>query len=236
LGQYERRTEWPMIGLAIAFLASYAWPILDQGLSGGVVGVLGVCTLVVWALFAVDYLVRLYLSASRVAFVRRHLFDLLMVVVPVFRPLRALRIVPVLLRMNERATASFRGRVVTYVAGAVVLTLFVAALAVLDAERSADNANIVTFGDALWWATTTATTVGYGDLFPVTTEGRWVAVGLMVAGIALIGLVTAGLAAWFVERLSRVQQAEDETRAALAELAAEVRALRGVPREDRDGG
>ena len=76
-----------------------------------------------------------------------------------------------------------------------LLTLFLAALAVLDAERSADNANIVTFGDALWWATTTATTVGYGDLFPVTTEGRWVAVGLMVAGIALIVLVTAGLAA-----------------------------------------
>lgn len=224
-----------MIGLAVAFLASYACPILDRSLSGSVIGVLGVCTLVVWVLFAADYLVRLYLSTTRMTFVRRHLFDLVMVVVPVFRPLRALRIVPVLLRMNERATSSFRGRVVTYVAGAVALTLFVAALAVLDAERGAEKANITTFGDAMWWATTTATTVGYGDLFPVTTEGRWVAVGLMVAGIALIGLVTAALAAWFVERLSRVQQAEDETRVALAELAAEVRALRGVTQKDRDG-
>ena len=74
------------------------------------------------------------------------------------------------------------------------------AIAVLDAEQDADGANITTFGDALWWASTTVTTVGYGDRFPVTTSGRLVAVALMLVGIAAIGAITAGVAAWLVSR------------------------------------
>lgn len=67
------------------------------------------------------------------------------------------------------------------------------ALAVLNAERGARGANIVTFGDAVWWACTTVTTVGYGDRFPVTTEGRCVAVVVMVVGIGLVGTVVAAV-------------------------------------------
>lgn len=72
------------------------------------------------------------------------------------------------------------------------------ALAGLDAEQDADGANITTIGDALWWASTTVTTVGYGDRFPVTTEGRFIAVALMVVGIGLVGAVTASVAAWMI--------------------------------------
>jgi len=71
-------------------------------------------------------------------------------------------------------------------------------LAVLDVEQDAADANITTFGDALWWATTTVTTVGYGDRYPVTTEGRLIAVALMLVGIGLVGVVTAAVAAWFI--------------------------------------
>jgi voltage-gated potassium channel len=77
------------------------------------------------------------------------------------------------------------------------------AVAVLDAEQNAPGANITSFGDALWWACTTVTTVGYGDRYPVTTEGRMIAVVLMVVGIGVVGAVTASVAAWMV---SRVQQ------------------------------
>lgn len=73
------------------------------------------------------------------------------------------------------------------------LVIFCAALTVLDAERG-HGGNIQTFGDALWWAIVTMSTVGYGDKFPVTTEGRFVGVGLMLAGIALLGIVTASVA------------------------------------------
>jgi voltage-gated potassium channel len=83
----------------------------------------------------------------------------------------------------------------------VTLVGFVAAVAVYDAERDAPDASITTFGDALWWTITTISTVGYGDRYPVTFEGRLIAASLKVAGIALLGVVTASIAAWFVENL-----------------------------------
>jgi voltage-gated potassium channel len=59
--------------------------------------------------------------------------------------------------------------------------------------------SIHTFGDSLWWAVTTVTTVGYGDTFPVTPAGRAVAAVLMVGGIALFGVLTANVAAFLIE-------------------------------------
>jgi voltage-gated potassium channel len=70
------------------------------------------------------------------------------------------------------------------------------------------------------------TTVGYGDRFPTTAEGRLVAVGLMVTGIALLGVVTAALASWFVEKVAEVQASEQRTESEVATLVDEVRALR----------
>jgi voltage-gated potassium channel len=78
---------------------------------------------------------------------------------------------------------SLVGRVTTYVLGASTMSIALAAIAVLDAEQDAQGPNITTFGDALWWAATTVTTVGYGDRFPVTGQGRLIAVALMVMGM-----------------------------------------------------
>jgi len=65
----------------------------------------------------------------------------------------------------------------------------------------------------LWWSATTVTTVGYGDRFPVTRDGRLVAIGLMLAGIALIGVVTAAIASWLI---ARVRDVESDTEASLS--------------------
>lgn len=74
---------------------------------------------------------------------------------------------------------------------------------------------------------TTVTTVGYGDRFPVTTSGRFVAAGLMLAGIALLGIVTASLATWLIDRIRQVEEeSEAATRRDVAALTSEVRALR----------
>ena len=75
--------------------------------------------------------------------------------------------------------------------------VYLGAVGVLDSERDAHGANITSFGDALWWASTTISTFGYGDRYPVTTQGQVIAVGLMIVGIGLLGLLTAGFAAWF---------------------------------------
>ena len=120
-----------------------------------------------------------------------------------------------------------RGRMAIYVAGATSLVLFIASLAVLDAERGAKGASITTFGDAAWWAMTTVTTVGYGDRYPITAQGRFIAGGLMLAGIALLGIVTASLASWLIDKVRQVEEhAQAATRADVASLTAEVRALR----------
>ena len=71
---------------------------------------------------------------------------------------------------------------------------------VLEFERGNPDANIDSYPDALWWAATTITTVGYGDRFPMSPAGRGVAVVLMVAGIAMFGVITASIAAYFVEQ------------------------------------
>ncbi|MDP1803815.1 MAG: potassium channel family protein, partial [Acidimicrobiales bacterium] len=85
---------------------------------------------------------------------------------------------------------------------AVLITFVVvlgAATAVLAVEEGAGG-SIDSLGDALWWAVTTVTTVGYGDQFPVTPAGRGIAAFLMLSGIALFGVLTANIAAFFVEQ------------------------------------
>jgi voltage-gated potassium channel len=74
------------------------------------------------------------------------------------------------------------------------------------AERGGDG-SIQTFADALWWAAATITTVGYGDVYPRTAAGRGVAVVLMLIGISLFGLLTARVAAFFVETDDTAQNA-----------------------------
>ena len=150
---------------------------------------------------------------------------------PFFRPLRLLRLVTLLSVLHRTVGETLRGRVVTYVAGSAALLVFVGALAVLDVEQSAPDAKILTFGDAVWWAITTITTVGYGDMYPVTPIGRMVAAALMMSGIAVLGVVTASIASWLVQRVEEsaeaaAESAEEPVRAELAELCPEIAALR----------
>ena len=69
--------------------------------------------------------------------------------------------------------------------------------------RRPTGANITGIGDAVWWACETVTTVGYGDHYPVTTQGRFIAVALMVVGVSMVGAVTASVAAWMVKQVEQ---------------------------------
>ncbi len=226
LDRWTTATEWPLIVAALAFLAAYAWPILNPGLSPAAVAACAAITWVTWGLFGLDYVMRVALTTDRRRYLVRHLHDLAVIALPLLRPLRLLRLVTVVGALNRRAGASLRGRVAVYVAGTTTLLSAVAALAMLDAERDAAGANITTIGDALWWSAATITTVGYGDQYPVTTTGRVIAFGLMLAGIALLGVITATLASWIVERVN-VENAADQaaTVAHIEALRTEIRAL-----------
>lgn len=220
--------DWPLMVAAVLFLISYATQILVR--ETGLFSVVAEVVLwVTWALFAVDYLVRLTLAEPRGRWFVRHLLDLAIVVLPMLRPLRLMRFLTILAIIQRGAGARLRGKVVVYTVGATALTIVVAGLAVLDAERG-HGGTIQSFGDAIWWAFVTVTTVGYGDFFPVTITGRIVAVGLMIGGIALIGVVTATLASWIVEKVSLGAQNTAATSDQVEQLRAEVAELKDLLR------
>jgi voltage-gated potassium channel len=225
LDRWERAAEIPLLVAAVVFLIAYAVPIVWPDLPGWTVRVAGLLIAATWVLFAADFGVKLVLAPDRRRFMRGHWVELVLIVLPLLRPLRLLRLLLVLRIVHRWGHVSFRGRVLLYTAGSVVLVMVLASLAVLDAERGEPEATIQTLGDALWWALTTITTVGYGDYSPTTAEGRLAAALLMLAGIALAGVVTASLASWFIERLRSAEEAEERTQAALAEALAEMRTL-----------
>ncbi|MFT4210997.1 MAG: ion channel [Microbacterium sp.] len=226
LARWERAVEWPLVATACLFLIAYATQILahpDGVLQAVAEGVIWVT----WGLFLGDYAVRLTIAEHRWRWFSRHLLDLAIVVLPILRPLRLMRFLTILALIQRGAGARFRGKVVIYTVGATILTIVVAGLAVLDAEEG-NGGPIQSFGDAVWWAFVTITTVGYGDYVPVTVTGRIVAVALMIGGIALIGVVTATIASWIVQRVSiETESADVASEAQVAQLRAEIGELKG---------
>ncbi|MER5371999.1 potassium channel family protein [Streptomyces sp. NPDC002553] len=224
--RWEERTQRPLLALAVVFAVAYALPIVDTSADASLTAVCAAVEWAVWAAFAGDYAVRLALARDRREFVRTRWLDLAAVVLPVIQPLKLLRLVSTLLLVGQRARMASQIQVTTYVAGAVVGLLMFGSLAVLSVERDAPDGNIRTLGDALWWSFTTMTTVGYGDHAPTTGLGRMIAVGLMLSGIALLGVVTANIAAWFIERFEKDDVEERRQTEAIRALTEEVRALR----------
>ncbi len=155
----------------------------------------------VWIAFVVDYVVRLALTPDRWYFVRSHPLDLIMVLLPMLRVLRAILLV----------RRSFKNISTERIAGSLlaIVAVIVATGAVLEyaVEHKAPGANITTLGLAFWWAIVTTTTVGYGDTYPVTAVGRVIASVIMMVGIGLIGTVSATVAAWFVKHKPRAEKA-----------------------------
>ncbi|MFC4124771.1 potassium channel family protein [Nocardia rhizosphaerae] len=223
--RWERTTNLPLTVLAVFFLAIYAWRVLDTDVSPRLDTALLWADIAIWLAFAVDYVVRLRLSTARPRFVRNHLLDLLVVLVPPFRPLRLVRAALLLIDGLNRVTKP-RTRLSTFVGTTSLLIVVLSSLAFFDAEYGAPDSKVKTFGDALWWSAVSVTTVGYGDVYPVTAEGRLVSLVLMFLGIGLISFAIGTMTSWVVEQLKTVDDAADRTERSLTELVDEVRALR----------
>jgi voltage-gated potassium channel len=234
IAKWDKAAEWPLTIAAILFLIAYATQIIAR--PDGFLSV--ACELVLyvtWAIFVVDYITRLAITENRWRWFYRHLLDLAIVVLPMLRPLRLMRFLTVLALIGRNTGNMLRGRVVIYTVGATILTVFIASLAVLDAENGIGD--IDTFPDAVWWAFVTITTVGYGDFYPVTLTGRITAVGLMIGGLALIGVVTATLASWIVERVAdQNTKTATATEAQVEQLRLEIVELKDLVRNLRPTG
>jgi len=118
--------------------------------------------------------------------------------VRVLRLLRFVRAAAVAAIGLREAAQGLRHRSFHYVALATIVVIGLGAIGIFAVEHGQNN-HIQSIGDALWWAVVTATTVGYGDVSPVTAEGRLIAVGLMVVGIGFIGVFTATITSFFLQ-------------------------------------
>jgi voltage-gated potassium channel len=125
--------------------------------------------------------------------------DIAAVLLPFLRPLRLLRVISFGGLALQKVAIGRQFAITVKVFIASIFIAYISAVQITISERAIEGSNIKNFGDGLWWAITTVTTVGYGDRYPTSAEGKFLAVGLMVVGISLMGVITASVAAWFVK-------------------------------------
>ncbi len=163
----------------------------------------GICVV-----FFLDFCIRFYQAENKLQFMKWGWIDLLSSIPMIdalragrlFRLIRLIRIIRAFKSTKNLLDHIFKSKVTgafTSVSIIAVLLLIFCSIAILQVEKDPES-NIKTAGDAIWWAYVTITTVGYGDKYPVTTEGRLIAMLLMTAGVGLFGTFTAYVASWFV--------------------------------------
>ncbi len=196
--QVEQAFKAPLLFLSFLLIPLLGIPAVFE-VSPSTTRDLEIIASIIWLTFVVEYVTLLVLAPDRKEMVRTHKMDLLLIVLPILRPLQILRAV-VGIGAVFRLAQRLLGRRGLGWSILVVFGLIVIGGSVVTAiEDDVAGSNITTIGDGLWWAVVTCTTVGYGDHFPVTNSGRLIAIVLMITGIGLLGLVTANISAWFLE-------------------------------------
>ena len=208
---WERYTTVPMIILSFLFILSFSILVLDDlKFFAPIEKVLTGIILFVWAAFWVDYCARFTLSENKRSFFRHNLIDLISLVIPFARPFLLLMYLARLRVFRGRNGSSLRARVVAYLVSFSVMYIYVMSLLVYLAERNAIGATIVSYGDSVWWAMETISTVGYGDMIPVTIAGRIYASLLMLGGIVIVGATTGTVVSYLGERVQTMHKRKVE--------------------------
>jgi voltage-gated potassium channel len=216
LHRVERITELPFLVLAFAMIPLLIGPLVWD-MSPQEESTFLIIDYFIWALFAVDLGIKLFISPHRWNYLKRHWLEVLVVIVPFFRPLRILRI----FIFGSRAWVGMRRLVnvdflIVYGIGLVII-----AATVVASVEGGEGASIHSFADALWWAVVTITTVGYGDMVPLTLAGRAIAFVLMIG-------MTANLASFLIK-------GKDTDKKAIEQLVKEIEGLRKDMSELRAG-
>jgi voltage-gated potassium channel len=249
LRQLEKALEGPMILLGFVWLA-----LLVVELVHGTGRSAQTAATVIWVVFVLDFLLKLWVAPRKLLFLRQQWLTILSLMVPALRVFRVVRLVRVLraakavrgLRLFRLVTSLNRGlralraslgrRGAGYVFGLALLLTLAGAAGIYAFEREHEP-RLASIGAALWWAAMMMTTVG-SDIFPQTAEGRFLC--LLMAGVAFAiwGYVTATLATFFVGRDAENEKGELASAKAVEQLREEVRALRmtlekGLENRDR---
>ena len=185
--------------LALCFLIAYSYPAFNATISESTNHYLSLVQWVCWFAFALDLIYGIWKAESKKEYLKRHPLEIASVLLPFLRPLRLMRVISFGSLALQKVAIGRQFAITVKVAVSALFISYIAAIQITISERAVEGSNIKTFSDGLWWAVTTVTTVGYGDRYPTTTEGRLLAVLLMITGISLVGVITASVAAWFVK-------------------------------------
>jgi len=215
LHRIERITELPLLVLSFVMIPLLVGPFFWE-LSTKEEALFMALDTFIWAIFAIDLIIKVSISPKRLAYLKRHWLEVLVVVVPFFRPLRIVRV----FLFGSRAWVGARRLVNIDFLFVYGIGLVIIAATVVASVEGGENTSIRSFPDALWWAVVTITTVGYGDMVPLTVVGRAVAFILMLGGIAFFSGVTANLASFLVKGGSETDKK------ALVQLTEQVEGLR----------
>jgi len=185
--------------LALAFLVAFSYPAFVNPISPSTQTLLSTVQWVIWIAFAADLIYGLSSAVDKVKYLKKHPLEVAAVLLPFLRPLRLMRVISFGGLAIQKVAIGRQFAITIKVFIASIFIAYISAVQITISERTVEGSNIKTFGDGLWWAVSTVTTVGYGDRYPTTTEGRFLAVVLMIMGISLVGVITASVAAWFVK-------------------------------------
>jgi voltage-gated potassium channel len=237
LAQLEDWLEAPMFILGFVWLA-----LLIVELVWGLSPLLERAILLIWIIFIVDFSIKMILAPRKWAYLRRNWLTLLALAVPALRVLRVVRLIwwlrvaraarsinllRIVTSVNRglrvlRTTFSRRG--FTYVAVLTIIVTLAGAAGIFAFEREVEGGPD-SYGIALWWTAMIMTTMG-SDFWPRTAEGRLLVLLLALYSFAMFGYVTATLATFFIGRDAADQEAELAGAQSIAELRAEISALR----------
>jgi voltage-gated potassium channel len=219
LATWRRRTDIPLLLLAVGSLPLLLLEVVVNRLPTGDQRFLVAVNVIVFAAFAIDYLVELAVTFDKAKYMKSQWASLLIVIsqflallpalgfLGILRGARALRVVGTISRVigigaasREQGRKFFKEKAASVAFGLSAFTLITSAVAFTIAEDVGDGRRIHSFFDALWWSAATITTVGYGDIFPVTAAGRVIAVFTMIVGISTLAVVTARIAQFLISK------------------------------------
>ena len=217
LATWRQRTDIPLLLIAVGRLPLLLLEIVANRLSDGDQRFLTGVNVAVFVAFAIDYFVEISVTHKRTTYVRTQWASLLIVVsqflallpalgfLGILRGARALRIIGTLSRVigigaasKEQGRKFFKEKAALVAFGMAGFTMITSAVAFTIAEDVGDGRRINSFFDALWWSATTITTVGYGDIYPVTAAGRIIAIFTMLIGVSTLAVVTARIAQFLI--------------------------------------
>lgn len=185
--------------LAVVFLVAYSYPAFVSQVSPEIQNLIDIVQWICWGAFVLDLMYGILNAQSKKEYLLKHPLEIASSLLPFLRPLRLMRVISFGGLAIQKVAIGRQFAITLKVAITTLFVAYISAVQITISERMVESSNIKNFGDGLWWAMTTVTTVGYGDKFPLTTEGRILAVALMIMGISLVGVITASVAAWFVK-------------------------------------